>query len=145
MPFDLVHTLAGAVAIAIGLACITFQSYARPKMQDGNLNAITGDFLRRQRRRRRIASGGLIAVGLSIFGGQWVRADVSPQRFVVYWSAVLIAAATIVVIALLDALATHSHFARIGRQHAIERATLAAEIRRRRTESSQSSGKDEES
>ena len=133
MPIDPLSLALGGATAAAGLAMVAAHLVARPP---GDIDAddATHEYLRRRKRRRLAASSSLAAVGLAVVAGPAIRALAPPQVFVVFWLVVLALLAAIVVVALIDALATRTHFARIGRKHEMEKVALTAELRRRKAE-----------
>ncbi|HVX13288.1 MAG TPA: hypothetical protein VHC22_19040 [Pirellulales bacterium] len=88
------------------------------------------DFQRRRYRRRMRTSGLLVLLGIAMAGGQSIPAAQHPTFFVLYWCAVAVLTAWMMVLAVGDAFATRMHWRREWQRHVIERAKLSAELQR---------------
>lgn len=83
-------------------------------------------FARRQFRRRRWTSALILLLGVAIAGGEWVR---SPLWSLAYWLGVLLLVLWVVVLAILDAIATQQHFGVEQAQRDAEEAVLLRQLR----------------
>ena len=86
------------------------------------------DFRRRQFRRRIQTSALLGVLAAALFIGQFIT---GPNALLfIYWGIALLLVAWVALLAVVDALATKFHFARLREKYLVEQAKLQAEIRR---------------
>jgi small-conductance mechanosensitive channel len=85
------------------------------------------DFRRRQFRRRMQTSAMLAVLAAAIFAGCFVTA---PHWAGWYWAAVLLVALWVLLLAMVDALATRMHYLGLRDQYVVEEAKLKAALRR---------------
>jgi peptidoglycan/LPS O-acetylase OafA/YrhL len=96
--------------------------------QQQNLDDSELDFRRRQFRRRIQTSALLGVLAAALFIGQFLT---GPQALLfIYWGVTLLLVAWVALLAVVDALATKFHFARLREKFLVEQAKLQAEIRR---------------
>jgi len=88
------------------------------------------EFYRRQFRRRIQVSAMLGFLGVLLATDSWLQ---QPMVHVVVWAGMLIVLLWIILLALVDAMATRLHFDRLRSDYMVERATLEAEARRLRS------------
>ncbi len=84
-------------------------------------------FAWRQFRRRMQASGMIGLVGLGMLLGQFLRA---PLMIVFFWTAIMLLLVWVVLLALVDALATRQHYGQVRRRNLSDHARAQADLRR---------------
>ena len=87
---------------------------------------------RRRRFRRRMHTSGILGIlGIAILVGYFVKPPMAIMVVAVYWAAVLLLVAWVLVLACLDAISTHLHFRRVRRRNESQQALLDAKLSRR--------------
>ena len=111
---------------AVGLMIWHVRAWRDARQQ--NLDDGELDFRRRQFRRRIQTSAMLGVLAVALFIGQFIT---GPDTLLfIYWGVTLLLVAWLALLAVVDALATKLHFARLREKYLVEQAKLQAEIRR---------------
>jgi hypothetical protein len=122
----------------LGLSGLLIDSHRRSwRLADGanDLAAPTKQFAFSQYRRRMQASGTIGLIGLAI--GIYPIVPRRPAPMALYLAALLAGCAWIMLMALLDTLATRQHYRRIRREHVSAQLKLAMELQAARREPSE--------
>jgi hypothetical protein len=117
--------LVAGLLIAVGIGSGCWQVAARRSQLQQALAPYEQDFYARRHRRRLQISGLLGLVALAIVGGLWVH---DPLLTGIYWLGVLLLLVWIILLAMVDASASHGFFTRLRARQLADRATLQREL-----------------
>jgi hypothetical protein len=97
-------------------------------------------YLRGRYRRRMQSSAMLLLAGLAMHAGQRIDWQRQPTLYVFLWCGVALVVSWVIVLALVDIVATRLHLARLERQRVVEKAKLTAELARARARETDGKG-----
>lgn len=126
---DVSLLLVGALLMAVAIGTYVRQSRAWQSQQQESLPRFETDFYRRRHQRRSQISWLLGIVALTIAGGMYLR---DPLILGIYWLGVLALLCWIILLAMVDASASHAYFSRIRSHQLAEQAALHREALQKR-------------
>ena len=120
------------LAIAIGLIVSHVVSWQRFQQEDQDKDKVETDYRRRQYRRRMQVSAMLAVAAMAMLIGLLISRRDWPSVFVFWWTGVVLLVGWIILLAMVDALATRRFFRRMRHNRTIDEARWRAEFERER-------------
>ncbi|MBI3463481.1 MAG: hypothetical protein HY000_10550 [Planctomycetes bacterium] len=122
------------LVIAIGMIVSHVISWQRFQQEDQDKDKLETDYRRRQYRRRMQVSAMLAVAAMAMLIGLLISWRDWPSVFVFWWTGVVVLVGWIILLAMVDALATRRFFRRVRHDRAVDQALWRAEFERREAE-----------
>lgn len=122
-------TIVAALLVGVAIGTYLWQARAYRTSQASEVEPHEADFHARRHRRRTQISMLLAGVAVAMLLGVLLR---DPLVLALYWLAVLLLLLWIVVLAMIDASASHTFYTRVRSRQLAEQAALQAQLQARR-------------